>query len=1024
MDLDREKLSEIAKWPGKKLRRDTEAVRLLVHALGDDDGARTARKALERLRGRVRLDQDIEAELVRHLRSNADSRVRALAANLVQRAESKSSREALVEAIVDEEKEVREAAALALRMRSDDVAIQEEVKKVAQEYTGEKRAAALEALPAHPVDDKWLARFIEDPHWEVQLRAVKLMMRSGAEIRDAWGEPFRKVAVEILTEDEDSWARYDAARHLAGTKDEPSISALLNGTKDPESDVRSACAEALAECDGAFERIREPGLRLLCDTRTSQAALVLLSTHAEEALDEVTAILESKLPWTLAMDILPWLGKRGKSRAWPTIRRWVTASDTDLASWVQPDEEMNEVTGKAASNEDLAGGLRATAIVAAGLVGSDAQEIVPFLCECMERVDFSGADLDTGFGAPDPVTGLRSYGPAAMAVVEALGNIGIRTPAVRQALTKAFAGGKDSPHLRVAIIKCLHQLQAFDAQTIEVLLNGLGDEDDTVRETAKEIISFDGKALSIHIKLCRSREELRPLVLEALWLAGDPPDDAVQELARRLGEEEPRRTEALGALRQLGQRATVASSELRHLAISGATATRCAAFTVLGPLTTDIDAELAEAWVEAIEHSTVELRLAATAALGERLEVSRELHQALTRRLADDEDTSVRDAARWAIARHDKPTAGSDAAALPIEWVNRLGCQILGRGSGQANNVCSPLSIYLVLAALERGASGRTREELQKLVGLEPAVDTLLASLPRPDDEQGFAFETATGLFVDNEHPIVEDYAEAYRQLLQGHQERLDLTVPGARSHVNNWVCERTGGRIPVLFDAIPEETRFLLANATYFKALWTHPFLTGEQGLTITFHCLDGGCVKVPAMYESLECRYAKGPWCEAVELDYRPGRTAMVIVVPQLGFFERVRSIVTDGELAALLSNLEPEYLALTLPKFEFSLTLRLKQLLREMGVGAVFDQPNLSRMSPAREMGAYNEIIHKSFIRVDEKGTEAAAATGIVGVGHTPPPPLIVDRPFVFFIRDVESQTMLFCGQVVLPSATSDR
>ena len=244
-----------------------------------------------------------------------------------------------------------------------------------------------------------------------------------------------------------------------------------------------------------------------------------------------------------------------------------------------------------------------------------------------------------------------------------------------------------------------------------------------------------------------------------------------------------------------------------------------------------------------------------------------------------------------------------------------------------------------------------------------------------------------------------------------------------SRITINDWVSEQTEGRIKDLIPqgAIDALTRLVLTNAIYFNAAWLNPF---EENLTddAAFHLLGGGEVTVPMMSQTESFGYVEGEVYQAVELLYDGGELSMVILLPEMGQFEAFEDSLDSDYVDSILSGVDYGQVALTMPKFEFESEFGLVDTLDNMGMPAAFSaQADFSGMNGTRDL-AITDILHKAFVSVDEAGTEAAAATAVI-IGETAMPgepvEVTVDRPFVFLIRDIKTDSILFIGRVMNPS-----
>jgi serine protease inhibitor len=244
----------------------------------------------------------------------------------------------------------------------------------------------------------------------------------------------------------------------------------------------------------------------------------------------------------------------------------------------------------------------------------------------------------------------------------------------------------------------------------------------------------------------------------------------------------------------------------------------------------------------------------------------------------------------------------------------------------------------------------------------------------------------------------------------------LDFGAPGAAGIINDWVREATRGRIEeIVDDPIPAQIVAYLINATWFKAGWTEPF-NPELTRSAPFHLADGSTAPVELMVRDDTLSHVHTETYGAVDLPYGGGAYAMTVVVP------RGRTSVHDLVEAmdpawwdALVGNLRTSRVLLSLPRFEMEWEGALNDALRNMGMGIAFDGgADFSRMF--ENAGVWiDEVKQKSFVRVDEEGTEAAAVTS-VAMATSMPPEVRADRPFLFALRERLTGTILFVGVVV--------
>jgi serpin B len=250
----------------------------------------------------------------------------------------------------------------------------------------------------------------------------------------------------------------------------------------------------------------------------------------------------------------------------------------------------------------------------------------------------------------------------------------------------------------------------------------------------------------------------------------------------------------------------------------------------------------------------------------------------------------------------------------------------------------------------------------------------------------------------------------------------LDFSTDAARVSINNWVAQRTEGKIPSLF--APDSllgARLAIVNTLYFNAAWEAVF-DASKTKAEAFHLLDGTTVDAPMMRNSKlsSARAALVDGVQLLELPYDGGDVSLLVVAPATGTFTTFSKDLTASRLDDLTSKLTSGLLDVRLPKFKFDSRLELGDDLKALGMASAFapGTADFSRMAPDLFIGV---AVHQAVIVLDESGTEAAAATGF-GVFTTSLPPepteVVINRPFLFFIRDAKTGLVLFSGRVVDP------
>jgi serpin B len=358
--------------------------------------------------------------------------------------------------------------------------------------------------------------------------------------------------------------------------------------------------------------------------------------------------------------------------------------------------------------------------------------------------------------------------------------------------------------------------------------------------------------------------------------------------------------------------------------------------------------------------------------------------------------------------------------------------------SSGRNVVASPYSMSLALALAYAGAAGRTATEIADamhfalpaadLAAAFDALDLQLAAGTREvtlriaDSLWGYTYEKYERAFLDT---MAKDYGTGVRLL--------DFAgdPAGSRERINAWVSDQTDRRITNLIapGTIDSSTRLVLVNAMIFQGHWASPFPASATHAA-PFTRVDGTAVNVPTMArDALPVRLDSTDRYDAVELPYVGDRIALAIIAPKQGSFGAFEDAMTAPVLGEIVQAMQPAVIDLRLPRFEIRGSAEsYRPMLEAMGMRAAFDPSaaDFSRIAvDTRDPLYVADVVHEATIDVDERGTEASAATGTTlsaTIALKGGQAISIDRPFLFALRDRESQTVLFLGRVLDP--TSDR
>jgi serpin B len=354
-----------------------------------------------------------------------------------------------------------------------------------------------------------------------------------------------------------------------------------------------------------------------------------------------------------------------------------------------------------------------------------------------------------------------------------------------------------------------------------------------------------------------------------------------------------------------------------------------------------------------------------------------------------------------------------------------------------ANAISSPLSVALALAMVHAGARGETAAEIARALHLSADDDTvtrtaaaLLAGFAAPSEHYELA--VVDRLFGDQRVPFEPAYLDTMQRDLRAPLETMDFaSAPEpSRARINAWVAEQTHDRIRDLLPggAITAATKLVLANAVYFKAAWEEPFFE-HSTVSGEFFAPDRR-VDTLMMHRTGHMRWATEAGVQLLELPYDGGEFAMVLALPEARDGLAALTKGLDGATwTRWIAALRSERVTLALPKFKIEMPdpLRLGAICRGMGIERMFDhtRADFTAMAPAAEQLEISEGFHKAFIEVNEKGTEAAAATALSmragsAMPTEAPKSFVCDHPFAFAIRDTQTGAILFLGQVADPTA----
>ncbi|MFM7427403.1 MAG: serpin family protein [Elainella sp.] len=361
---------------------------------------------------------------------------------------------------------------------------------------------------------------------------------------------------------------------------------------------------------------------------------------------------------------------------------------------------------------------------------------------------------------------------------------------------------------------------------------------------------------------------------------------------------------------------------------------------------------------------------------------------------------------------------------------SRFGFKLFGQllNADQNQNILvSPTSVALALSMLYNGAAGQTQQamaaglEIQdlSLVELNQANAALAASLQAADPS--VQLKIANSLWGRQDVTFKPDFLQRNREFYNAEITSLDFADPNSVGQINDWASQNTAGKIPEIVDRLdPQQVLFLL-NAVYFKGNWTTQF-DPAQTQNQPFYLLDGSQKQHPLMSQRGRYRYYETDQFQAISLPYGNRRLSMYVFLPRPNSsLSALTSSLSAASWETWMGQFRSREGQIQLPKFSFEYETSLNAALQALGMAPMFQAADFANLSDLDT--EVDQVKHKTFIEVNEVGTEAAAVTSIgvrtTSIDPTPPFQMRVDRPFFCAIRDDETGTILFMGTVVNPN-----
>lgn len=372
-----------------------------------------------------------------------------------------------------------------------------------------------------------------------------------------------------------------------------------------------------------------------------------------------------------------------------------------------------------------------------------------------------------------------------------------------------------------------------------------------------------------------------------------------------------------------------------------------------------------------------------------------------------------------------------DTAKIAVAAQTSFGLELLraivDRKAGR-NVFISPLSVFLALHMTENGSAGTTRSAMRKALAL-PDLDAAVLNASTAalqaalQSRSPCALTIANALWADRHFPLAPDFVKACGSLFGARAASLDFQDPMAAAEINNWVKASTNGKIPnIVTPDVVAAAALILTNAVYFAAQWRNEF-SPARTQDAPFHLTGGGARTVPMMHQTrLTGAYRSGDNFEGAVLSYKQSTMFLYALLPRTG--STPKDLLGSLNAKNLIAGPSDFDLDLKLPRFSLDFSASIAVDLQKMGMDVAFHYPQADFGPMGSKQLYISDVIHKTRLEVDEKGTVAAAATAVtVMVGSAMPRPrpvktLVFDRPFVVLIGDSLTGALLFAGAIEEP------
>lgn len=378
-----------------------------------------------------------------------------------------------------------------------------------------------------------------------------------------------------------------------------------------------------------------------------------------------------------------------------------------------------------------------------------------------------------------------------------------------------------------------------------------------------------------------------------------------------------------------------------------------------------------------------------------------------------------------AIPTDAKPIALKAGMEKRISQDNEFAFDLLKKtiaGFDQSNVFVSPLSVSIALGMAWNGANGQTRTEMEtalKMSGMSVSdineyYKLMQTTLPTIDPTTKLSI--ANSLWYRTGFPVKSDFLQINSDYFNAYVRELDFSQAWAKDTINNWCSEKTNKLIPSIIDNISPDMRMYLINAVYFKGIWRQKFET-KNTVEANFTNELGTVVKVNMMSQTDTFAYAQDNYAKYLDMPYGNKAFSMTIILPnEEKTTADVLNYLTPANWNNALSTMTKGEVMVKIPRFKVENKFKLNNVLKSMGINLAFlDLADFSKMSVKPLM--ISEVLHKTYVVVNEEGTEAAAVTSVGMMTNSIPvvKEFIVNKPFLYLIREKSTGVILFIGKM---------